>query len=138
MEADSVPQDSSSTYANNKKAIYAKDQKGKIRVVGSSGWIAEETVTKQALSDLEERALRAYCMVKSGEKSPLYYYMYAERMDLDLLAQSTGFFKWRVKRDFKPNVYAKISEKRLRVYADALGRSVENLRELEEQPYVCE
>jgi len=33
MDASSVPQDDSSTYAKNKKAIYAKDEDGSVKVV---------------------------------------------------------------------------------------------------------
>ena len=137
MDIKSVPQDESSTYAKNKKAIYATDEDGVVKVVGSSGWEAEETVTKQALQDLEESARYAYCLVKKGEKSPLYYYMFALRMDLQLLAESTGFFKWTIKKDFDPKKFAKINDKRLEIYADALGKTKEELKILEELDYEC-
>jgi hypothetical protein len=137
MDIKSVPQDDSSTYANNKKAIYAKDENGEVKVVGSSGWEAEETVTKQALHDLEQSAKDAYCEVKKGLKSPLYYHMFAVRMDLQVLADSTGFFKWTIKRDFNPKRYKNINENRLAVYAEAMGRTIEELKKLEELDYEC-
>ena len=137
MDINNVPQDDSSTYSNNKKAIYARGADGSVEVVGSSGWNAEETVTKQALEDLKDSAARAYCEVLHGEKSPLYYYMYAVRMDLQVLADSTGFFKWTIKKDFDPKKFANISEKRLAVYADAMGKSINELRILEELGYEC-
>ena len=137
MDINNVPQEDSSTYANNKKAIYAKDENGVVKVVGSSGWNAEETVTKQALQDLESSAKEAYCEVKKGIKSPLYYYMYAIRMDLQVLAESTGFFKWTINRDFKPEVFAKISEKRLEVYSEAMGKTSNELKVLEDKNYEC-
>ena len=132
MDINSVPQDDSSTYANNKKAIYATGEDGKVKVVGSSGWNAEETVTKQALEDLEDSAKEAYEAVKRGEKSPLYYHMYSIRMDLQVLAESTGFFKWTIKKDFRPEVFAKISDKRIKVYSDAMGKTKEELKLLPE------
>lgn len=137
MDINSVPQDDSSTYANNKKAIYAKDADGSVKVVGSSGWGAEEIVTKQALEDLLEHEIEAYCEVKKGNKSPLYYYMYSIRMDLQVLSESTGFFKWTISRDFKPELFAKISEKRLAVYAEAMSIPSEKLKILEEKNYEC-
>ena len=137
MEINNVPQDNSSTYAKNKKAIYAKDKDGSVKVVGSSGWEAEETVTKQALEDLLEHEIEAYCEAKKGHKSPLYYYMYSIRMDLQVLSESTGFFKWTISKDFKPEVFAKISQKRLAVYADAMGITSEKLKVLEEKNYEC-
>ncbi len=121
MDINAVPQDDSSTYSNNKKAIYARDEEGNVSVVGSSGWEAEETVTKQALSDLQEHATEAYDEVKRGLKSPLYFHMYNIRMDLQVLADSTGFFKWTIKKDFDPKKFVNISAKRLAVYADAMG-----------------
>ena len=137
MDINSVPQDDISTLANNKKAIYAKAEDGEIKAVASSGWEAEETATKLALENLELSAKEAYCEVKKGEKSPLYYYMFSQRMDLQILAETTGFFKWRISRDFKPEIFKKISDKRLSVYADALGKTIENLRVLEDVDYEC-
>ena len=138
MDINSVPQDDSSTYSNNKKAIYARGEDGSVNVVGSSGWNAEETVTKQALEDLLDSAAEAYAEVLNGDKSPLYYYMYAIRMDLQVLADSTGFFKWTIKKDFDPKKFANISEKRLAVYADAMGKSMDELKVLEELGDECE
>lgn len=137
MDINNVPQDNSSTYANNKKAIYAKDTDGSVKVVGSSGWEAEEIATKQILEDLEDSAIEAYCEVKKGLKSPLYYYMYAIRMDLQLLADATGFFQWSIKRDFKPEVFKKIKDKRLSVYSEVLGKTNEELKILQERDYEC-
>lgn len=137
MDVNSVPQDDSSIYAKNKKAIYAKDEDGSVKVVKSSGWSVEETVTKQVLERLLESRVEAYCAVKKGLKSPLYYYMYSIRMDLQVLSESTGFFKWTIKRDFKPEVFAKISNKRLAVYVEAMGISSERLKVLEGKSYEC-
>ncbi len=130
MKIENVPQDHSSTYGEMKKAIYAKSSDGKIQSVGSSGWDAEEVVTKQAICELDESAKEAYEEVKKGRKSPLYYHMYEARMDLAVLAQSTGFFKWTIKRDFLPEVFTKMSEKRLLVYCDVLGKSIKEIKEL--------
>ncbi|NIY90928.1 hypothetical protein [Vibrio diazotrophicus] len=132
MEANKVPQDHSSTYANNAKALYATSESGEYSVVKSSGWEAEELVTKQALNEFERQAIAAYKRVKSGDRSPLYYHMYAQRMDITVLAQSVGWFQWRVKRHMKPTVFAKLSINKLNAYSDALGISVEQLSTLPE------
>ncbi len=130
MDLNSVPQDNSSTYGEMKKAIYASDEDGNIRSIGSSGWDAEEIVTKLAIDELENSKLEAYKEVKAGKKSPLYYYMFEQRMDLSVLSQSTGFFKWSIKRDFKPEIFKNISQKRLLVYCDVLGKQLEEIKEL--------
>jgi len=131
MDINNVPQDDSSTYAKMKKAIYASAEDGKIQSVGSSGWDVEEIVTLQAIDDINENKNEAYELVKKGEMSPLYYHMYEARMDLVVLAQSTGFFKWTIKRDFKPEVFNKISQKRALVYCEALGKTLEELKVLQ-------
>ncbi len=130
MDIDSVPQDNSSTYGEMKKAIYASGEDGKIKSVESTGWDAEEVVTRQAIEVLEENRLEALKEVKEAKKSPLYYYMYEVRMDLEILAQSTGFFKWTIKRDFRPEIFKKITQKRLSVYCDVMGKSIQEIKSL--------
>jgi len=58
-------------------------------------------------------------------------------MDLQVLSESTGFFKWTIKRDFKPEVFAKISKKRLAVYVEAMGIESAKLKVLQERNYEC-
>ncbi|MBB1312593.1 MULTISPECIES: hypothetical protein [Aliivibrio] len=127
MDVSKVPQDNISTYANNSKAVYATDENGDYSVIASTGWEVEEEVTKQALNEFERQALEAYELVRQGEKSPLYYHMFAQRMDIIVLAQSVGWFQWRVKRHFSPSVFAKLSSAKLAIYSDALGVSVKQL-----------
>ncbi|MBU0946666.1 MAG: hypothetical protein KJ804_11885 [Proteobacteria bacterium] len=130
MEDSKVPQHNISTYANNKKAIYATDASGRYTIVASSGWEVEEEATRQALLELERLAAVAYERALSGEVSPLYYHMYDRRMELQTLSQASGLFKWRIKRHFRPKVFARLSAKMLARYADTLGISVETLSTL--------
>lgn len=130
MDIDNVPQDTVSTYSGNKKAVYATDSDGQYAVVKSSGWNVEKEVTIQALEELQRKADQAYGAVVSGDMSPLYYHMYAQRMDLAILAQSVGIFKWRVKRHLKPAIFRVLSADLLSRYADALGVEVRQLQEL--------
>jgi hypothetical protein len=132
MDIKSVPQDDSSTYASMKKAIYACDGEGKFTSVASTGWEVEEIATKMALDDIDESIKDAYKEGKAGKKSPLYYHMYAARMDLLVLAQSTGFFQWSIKRDFKPKVFEKLSQKRVLEYCDVLGITPKEIKILPE------
>lgn len=131
MNINSVPQDNSKTYGKMKKTLYAKDIDGKLKGVSSDGWEVEETATRQALDDIDKHIKEAFEQVKSGKKSPLYYYMYASKMDLLLLSQATGFFQWTIKRDFNPQIFANIKESRLLEYCDVLG--VEDIKELPDE-----
>lgn len=130
MNLENVPQDDSSTYAKMKKTIYAKNSDGKMQGTSSTGWEVEETVTRQALDDIEEHIKNAFDAVKNGKKSTLYYYMYKQKMDLTILSQATGFFKWTIQRDFKPEIFAKIKQSRLENYCDVLGIEIDAIKEL--------
>jgi len=128
MKKDEVPQEKNQTLDGNKKAVYAIGEDGKYTTVASNGWSAEEIVTTQAVEEFERLAKEALDRAKSGKSSMLEYYMYNNRMDLSLLSQSTGFFKWTIKRDFKPSNFQKMSDKRASIYASVLGLEVKEFR----------
>lgn len=134
MEKNKVPQDNIVTYANNKKAMYATDSAGNYNVVASSGWQVEEEATMQAIQELQRMADEAHTQVTKGEKAPLYFHMYDCRMDLQVLSESTGLFKWRIKRHFKPSVFRNLSKTLLDRYGSALGISRDELCRLPQQP----
>jgi len=71
--------------------------------------------------------MEARARVLSGESSPLEYHMYRARMDVELLSQTTGLWRWRVRRHLKPKAFARLPPALKRRYAEALGISVEAL-----------
>jgi len=131
MREQDVPQEGNATLAGHCKAIYAVGDDGKLRLVPSRGWEVEEIVTRQAVEDLEQRALDARERVRAGKTSPLEYHMYRARMDVALLSQSTGLWRWRVRRHFRPRVFARLPLSLRERYAEALGISVESLGRVE-------
>lgn len=131
MREREVPQDGNPTLAGQRKAVYALADDGKLRLVPSLGWEVEEIVTRQAVEELERRAGEARARALAGEASPLEYHMYRARMDLALLSQATGLWRWRVRRHFKPNVYARLGLALKARYAEALGIPVEALDRVE-------
>jgi hypothetical protein len=56
--------------------------------------------------------------------------MYARRMDLLLLAQSTGIWRWRIRRHLRPDIFARLSPDLLTRYAEALGLTIQQLQHL--------
>jgi len=122
-----VPQEGNSTLAGNRKAVYAVADDGRLRLVPSRGWEVEEIVTRQAVEDLEQRAESALARARAGETSPLEYHMYRARMDVELLSQTTGLWRWRIRRHFNPAVFARLPLALRRRYAAALGIPVEAL-----------
>lgn len=130
MKRDEVPQDGAKAYMGMRKALYALDENGRMSVVPSSGWEAEEIVLDQAIEEFQQLAALALERARRRESSALEYHMYNRRMDVVLLAQSTGFFRWSVRRHLRVEVFSALSRKKLERYADALGLSVEELTSL--------
>ncbi|HEY6720047.1 MAG TPA: hypothetical protein VI363_00265 [Burkholderiales bacterium] len=127
MRERDVPQEGNRSLAGHRKAVYAIADDGKLRLVPSRGWEVEEIVTRQAVEDLERRAMEARARALAGESSPLEYHMYRARMDVELLSQTTGLWRWRVRRHLKPAMFARLPlALRLR-YAEALGIPIETL-----------
>jgi hypothetical protein len=134
MELRDVPQEGNATLNGLRKAVYARDAQGKIVSVASSGWEVEEIVTLQALDGFAQLAKAAYARGGLGVSSPLEYWMYAQRMDVSTLAQTSGIWVWRIRRHFKPLVFTGLSISVLERYAHSLGLSVQLLRSLPSQP----
>lgn len=134
MKEDEVPQDAIPTYGGRRKLFYAVDRDGAYVAVRSSGWDAEAIATGSALEEIERLKRDAWLRATAGTTSPLEYYMYCRRMDLALLAATTGFSRWRIRRHFKPAVYARVKDGVIARYSEALGIEAATLRTLVERP----
>jgi hypothetical protein len=128
MHIDEVPQEGNATLGGQRKAMYAVGADGRYTIVQSRGWEAEEAVTTQAVEAFQRLAHEALRRAREGLSSPLEYHMYRGRMDLALLAQTTGLWRWRIRRHFRPAVFARLKTVLLMRYAEALGISVDQLR----------
>lgn len=129
MRDDEVPQDGNVTLDGHRKAVYARGADGRVHVVQSAGWEVEEIVTRQAVEDLEQLAETARQRALCGKASPLEYHMYRARMDIPLLAQTSGIWQWRIRRHCRPDIFARLRPAVLARYASALGISVDQLKE---------
>lgn len=134
MRVDEVPQDNSSTYAGHKKLLYARDAKGHYTSVPSSGWEPEARATQDAVALYDTRSMEAHHEVEQGLKSPLYFHMYNCRMDILLLSQLTGLWRWRIKRHFKPHVFASLNNRTMARYAVAMDKTPVELQTLPDKP----
>ncbi|MDO1508873.1 MULTISPECIES: hypothetical protein [unclassified Neisseria] len=128
MKVDDIPQDESKTYHGHQKIIYGT-RDGHYEAATSSGWQDEAFATEQAVAELDELTEQALQAVLKGERSPLYYYMYRYRHDESSLAQSAGLWRWQIRRHFRPEVFAKLNNKTLSKYAQALQLDVSTLRQ---------
>jgi hypothetical protein len=130
MDVSEVPQEGNRTMGGHRRAMYARDADGRIVIVPSRGGEVDETVTLQALDLIREMTEAARVRVLAGGSSPLEYWMYAQRLDLPQLSQVTGFWQWRIRRHFKPQRFARLSNDILQRYADVMGITVEHLKKL--------
>ncbi|WP_433834602.1 hypothetical protein [Flavobacterium anhuiense] len=129
MEKDKVPQDQSNLTKNNvKELLYATDENGNYTTTLSTGWEPKTIALSNSIDEINERIADAKQQVLNGEVSPIVYFMEVSKMDLTILSSYVGFWKWRVKRHFKPSVFAKLSDKILKKYADAFGVSIDELK----------
>ena len=131
MLASEVPQEGNATLGGHRKALYARGADGRLRIVQSVGWEVEEIVTRQAVEDLNRLAEEARQRVASGLTSALEYHMHKARMDVALLAQTTGLWQWRIRRHFRPAVFASLSPALRQRYAEAMGIGVDRLDKAE-------
>ena len=134
MKKDEVPQQNAKAFMGHSKLLYATDAEGRYAPAPCNGWEAEEIVLDQAIAEYVRLAESAWGRARSGAGSSLEYHMYKQRMDVVLLAQSTGFFKWTVRRDLRPGAFQKRSTARRARYSDALGVPAAELDRLPEQP----
>lgn len=134
MKIDEVPQEGNYTLGGHRKAVYARNAEGRMVLVSSSGWEVEEIVTDQAIHRIADQAATAHARVKAGLSAPLEYWMYARRMDIALLSQTTGLWQWRIRRHLRPEVFARLPQRLLRRHAEALGLTLDQITRLPEQP----
>lgn len=130
MQLGEVPQEGNATLGGHRKLMYARDALGRSVTVGSQGWEAEEICTLQAVDALVAQAEEARARVQAGRASALEYWMYARRMDVALLSQTSGFWQWRVRRHLTPAGFAGLTAAQRSRYAQALGLSAAELERL--------
>jgi len=134
MRKDDLPQDSDSFYDGALRACYATDDQGRYVMATSQGWKVETLATRQAIEDLEQKLEATRQAVLGGELSSLAFHMQARMMTRAILAQSTGLLRFRVKRHMRPTVFARLSDRLLGRYSEALDISVEALKSVPDRP----
>jgi hypothetical protein len=128
MKKEDLPQDKSALSHMTRELCYVKDKDGKYSTDLSTGWDVKKDALDNAWDDIHERVRDAALAVKNGEKSPVFYFMELRLMDLMVLGGYTGFWKFNIKRHFKPEVFKNLSEKKLAIYAKAFDITVEELK----------
>jgi hypothetical protein len=120
MRIEDVPQEGNATLDGQRKGMYAVGADGRIALVPSRGWEAEEIVTTAAVEHFESLAREALQRVRAGTAGALEYFMYVRRLDPPTLAQAAGVWQWRLKRHLRLP-FAKVPASLQQRYADVLG-----------------
>jgi len=121
MKKDKTPQQPHEIYEGESKGVYTVNAEGKYELSRTTGWDPETIALTQALDEIDRLTQHALNQVQQGLSSPLEYHMYAQRMDLAMLAAATGKFQWQVKRHFKPANFVKLTQQQIENYAAILG-----------------
>lgn len=130
MNIHEVPQDKKNFKDGQnapKRVIYATNDQGEYTQTQSDGWEAENIALEQAWEDIDMQLEEAKQQMLRKEKSPIYYFMLKNRMDISILASYVGKWKWQVKRHFKYSVFKNLSTKTLQKYAQVFNISIEEL-----------
>ncbi|PLX76804.1 MAG: hypothetical protein C0615_06225 [Desulfuromonas sp.] len=133
MKKKDVPQQGGLN-AGCREINYAVDDDGHYTLESSVGWEAKNIALRQAWEEIIDQLHRVLDEVRAGAKSPLAYHMVKNQMNPILLARYSGIARWRVKRHFKPAVFAKLKQSDLQPYADLFKISVEELKQVPEKP----
>jgi hypothetical protein len=128
MEKNAVPQDPSPTYEGQRKLLYAVDEKGEYTGVQSAGWEPETFATLTAIAELDRLRDDAWERALAGKTSALEFHMFDRRMEIDTLAATSGIWKWRIRRHFDVQRFARLPDRILQRYADAMGISLARLK----------
>jgi len=127
MKKSDVPQDDS-ILGEHRRACYALDEQGRYVVVGSIGWDVETVVNGQANDEVRRAIAVALARVRSGTMSPLGYHMARRQMDVAMLSAYSGISRLRIRWHLRPKPFARLSERVLCRYAEALSLPADALR----------
>jgi hypothetical protein len=130
MKKDAIPQDLSSLGKITKELCYATDESGKYTTELSKGWDVKIKALDVAWEDIKRRIESAKEQVLKNNASPILFFMEYRLMDINILADYSGFWKWQIKRHLKPKVFNQLSDKKLMKYAAAFSIKVDELKSM--------
>ena len=126
MKKDEIPQDDGALNKLTKEIVYAVDDSGKYGTELSTGWEVKATALNVAWKDIEQRIADAKQKVLNNEASQVLFFMEKRLMDMTTISAYTGFWKWQIKRHMRPSIFKKLSDKKIKRYAEAFNVSVED------------
>ncbi|WP_088653273.1 hypothetical protein [Geofilum rhodophaeum] len=128
MKKEEVPQDASALQGYTRELCYVKDEDGKFVTSLSSGWEVKAQALEHAWDEVEEQLEEARTLVRVGKRSPLYFFMKKNLMNLSILSNYSGFGRILVWFHLRPLGYRFLGAKGWARYAEAFNCSVEDLK----------
>lgn len=128
MKKKDIPQDKSALENFTKEVYYVKNDEGGYETGLSEGWSVKKEALDNAWEDVEAQTEEARLAVEKGSKSPIYYFMKKNLMDVKILAAYTGFFSFKIKRHLKASGFRKMNRETMEKYADIFGISPDELK----------
>jgi hypothetical protein len=128
MKKEDIPQDDGALNKLTREIVYATDSTGNYTTELSTGWDVKAKALDVAWEDIAQRIENARQKVLNHEASPILYFTELRLMDIGIVAAYTGFWKWTIRQHLKPAVFKKLSDQKLKKYAEAFNISVEELK----------
>ena len=129
MKIEDVPQDLKYYKGTNFRDVnYAVDENGQYKAVLSDGWDAKTDALDVAWEEVQEKCQEVLKRINRGETSPLEYHAAKNLMSIDLLSSYSGFSKRTIHKHCNPEIFSKLDDDTLSVYADVLRISIEELK----------
>ena len=118
MKTKDVPQDDENIFEGKFREVqYSVNEDGKYEQTLSVGWEPKNLVLNMEWEEIKEQAEKAKELVLAGKKSPLFYHMTKNIMDIKIVSEYSGFSRLRVWLHMKPKYFSKLSPEALKVYA---------------------
>lgn len=132
MKSKDVPQDDANMMQGKfREPVYSLDKDGNYTTVKSVGWDPKNEVMQEAWDVVNEKTEEVKQKVISGELSPIAYYLEKNLMDVSLLANYMGLWKWTVKKHLKPKKFKNLNDEVLNKYAKVFDITKEKLINIE-------
>ncbi len=128
MKKEDIPHDKTDLEKFTSDVYYVKDEDGKYTSATSRGWNLKKEALDLAWDEINRRKEEARLAVLNGEKSPIFFFIELRLMDIAMLSDYTGFWKLTIKRHYKPSVFKKLNDEKLKRYCHAFKISLEELK----------
>ena len=109
------------------KAYYKHNDNGQYVLETNAPW-AEKVSVALIISGNRANLEEIRKAVIAGQKSPICYYMEMRQLTPGMLAKAAGISVFRVKRHFRPEIFAKLKPSVLNRYTNALRVTLEELK----------